>query len=55
VSAFPLQEDIERFNRARDFFGNPVERWNNRLSLKRNACIENYCSGRMALILDCAS
>lgn len=47
------EENIERFNRASDFFGDPVQRWNDRLSLERHVQIENYRSGRMALILDC--
>jgi hypothetical protein len=53
MSAFPLQQEIERFNRASEFFGDPVERWNNRLSLERNVQVENYRRGRMALVLDC--
>lgn len=53
MSTLPLQEDIERFHRASDFFGDPVKRWNDRLSLERHLQVENYCRGRMAFLLDC--
>lgn len=46
-------EIIESVNRARDFFGDPVKRWNDRLILKGSSYVENYCEGRMALILHC--
>jgi len=48
-----VSEQLERLNRALAFVGDPVERWNNRLRLEREGCsyVEDYCSGRLALIL----
>src|SRR6478609_4490354 len=46
-------ENIERFNRARDFFGDPAKRWQDRLSLEGCSKVEEYSCGRMALIVYC--
>lgn len=46
-------ENIERFNRARDFFGDPIKRWQDRLSLEGCSKVEQYRRGRMALIVHC--
>ena len=45
------QERLERLNRARDFFGNPVQRGQDRLTFKGKSHIEEYRGGRMALVL----
>jgi hypothetical protein len=42
---------LEGFNRARDLFGDPFQRRDNRLCFKGKSNIEEYRSGRMALIL----
>jgi hypothetical protein len=47
------QEQLERFNRARDFYGDPLKRWNDRFTPERTSYVEEYCRGRMALVLDC--
>lgn len=45
---------LESIDRARNFFGDPYKRWEDRLTLKSgSAYIENYISGRAALILQC--
>ena len=44
---------LECIDRARNLFGDPVKRWNDRLTLKRNSYIEQYRRGRVALVLDC--
>lgn len=47
-------DQLERLNRARDFFGDPRERWNNRLVLHWGVSkVEEYLRGRMAIILQC--
>jgi hypothetical protein len=46
-------EIVESVNRARRFFGDPVQRWNDRLILKGRSYVENYRNGNMALILHC--
>jgi len=46
-------QQIDRFNRARDYYGDPVERWNDRLILNPASKVEEYLRGRMALILQC--
>jgi hypothetical protein len=53
--AHPLlfsKKDRERLNRARDFFGDPVQRWKDRLTLERGI-LEHYRSGRATVILEC--
>lgn len=44
---------IEQFNRARDFFGDPVQRRKDQLVLTSSSKIENYIHGRTALVLQC--
>ncbi len=46
-------QQLERLNRARKFFGDPRERFNNRLILERVSKVEEYRRGRVALILQC--
>ena len=52
-AALAHSEQVEAFNRARDFFGNPVQRWNDWLALVSGTKTEQYNSGRHALILHC--
>lgn len=47
------QASGKRLNRARDFFGDPAERWNNYAKVQRSSLAENYLAGEVALILDC--
>jgi len=48
----PLSEEqLENLNRARDFFGDPMQRWNDRISPERISLLEEYRSGRLAFIL----
>jgi hypothetical protein len=47
------ETDAERLDRARDFFGDPVKRWNDRLVLEGHSYIEEYVRGRLALVLHC--
>ena len=44
-------EQLERLNRARNFFGDPSQRYDDRLRLEGHSYIEHYCSGQMALVL----
>lgn len=47
-------EDVERFNRARDFFGDVTKRWNDRLSRHEGSPkVEEYICGRVAFIVHC--
>jgi hypothetical protein len=46
-------EQLERLNRACDFFGDPAQRWNDRLVLEGSVLSEVYLSGRAALVLYC--
>jgi hypothetical protein len=46
-------ENVERFNRARYFFGDPAKRWNDRLCLEGSSEVEEYGSGRIAFIMHC--
>ena len=41
----------KRLNRAADFFGDPVKRFNDWLVLEGNSCADLYSCGRIALIL----
>jgi hypothetical protein len=50
-----LERDAERLNRAKRFFGDPVERANNLLAIKRNTTVKEYACGSVALVLDCNS
>lgn len=47
------EQDVKRLNRVADFFGDPLQRWNDRLTLERCSYIEEYCRGRLALVLHC--
>jgi len=47
------REHLECINRARHAFGNFVERLNDRLTGVGDANVEQYCRGRIALVLDC--
>src|SRR5882672_4580852 len=47
------EQERERINRAHDFFGDPVQRRNDRLHIQRSSLIENYRSGQFSLVLDC--
>jgi hypothetical protein len=45
-------ENVERFNRARDYFGDTVKRWNDRVTLAKGiSVVEEYCRGRVAFIV----
>lgn len=44
------QEERERFNRARDFFGDCIQRWEDWLALLRMSKFECVAEGRAALI-----
>jgi hypothetical protein len=46
-------EQLERLNRARDFFGDPKQRWNDRLVVEACVFSKEYLSGRAALALHC--
>jgi len=46
------KKNVERFNRARDFFGDPVKRWSNMLTPERSI-VEEYRRARVAIILEC--
>src|SRR5450432_3883473 len=47
-------EQLKRFNRAVNFFGDPCKRLNDSLILEKpDAYIENYRRGSMALVLHC--
>jgi hypothetical protein len=48
-------EQLKRLNRARNFFGDPRQRYDDRLRLKGHPQIEYYRSGQMALVLHCHS
>jgi hypothetical protein len=50
-SRLSKQERRERFNRAQDFFGDPVQRRDDRLTFEGKSNIEEYIRGRMALVL----
>jgi hypothetical protein len=47
------KEQIECVNRARDFFGDDSQRWNNWRTFIGCSKMEQYYSGSAALILDC--
>ena len=47
------QQDLERLNRARDFFGDPMQRWHDGLTLKNSSKMEAYANGRIALVIQC--
>lgn len=49
----PTEQDLERFNDARNYFFKVMKLWNDRLTLKGSSQWEQYLSGRAALILDC--
>ncbi len=57
VKAIPISvgysETLERFDRARDFFGDTRQRHADRVVLEQGIWSEYYRDGRMALILDC--
>jgi hypothetical protein len=55
IIATSEEQQSERLNCARNFFGDPRQRYDNRLRLERHSCIENYRSGNMALVLHCHS
>jgi hypothetical protein len=46
-------DPLKGINRARDSFRELRERWDNRLVLKRGAYAEDYCRGRIALLVYC--
>src|ERR1700722_5819315 len=48
-----IEQDVERLNRIRDFFGDPTKRWNDRLNLYEKSFGEEYVCGRAALVLHC--
>lgn len=45
------QDELERLNRARDFFGDAHQRFKDRLIVERCSKVEEYRRGRAALIL----
>ena len=47
------ENQVEHFDRAHDFFGDPTKRWDDRLRLEGNSKVKEYLRGRMALVLDC--
>lgn len=47
------EQQVEQFNRLRDFFGDPAKRWDDRLDLHNKAFTEEYICGRAALVLHC--
>jgi hypothetical protein len=49
-SNLPPQEHSERFNRARDLFGDCVQRWEDWLALLRMSKVECVTQGRAALV-----
>jgi hypothetical protein len=51
LSYLSEKKRLERLNRARNFFGDPVQRRDDRLTFEGKSIIEEYSSGRMALIL----
>jgi hypothetical protein len=46
-------ERLERLDSARDFFGDPRQRYEDRLMIERGLWPEDYRRGRLALVLDC--
>jgi hypothetical protein len=46
-------KQLERLNCARDFFGDPVKRWNDWLALVRSSKHEAYTNGYAAFVLKC--
>lgn len=51
LSRLSEKQRLERLNNARNFFGDPVQRWNDRLASEGKSVVEKYSSGRMAFIL----
>lgn len=43
--------NLKRLNRARDFFGDPMERLNHRLALQQRPKSESYADGSLALVI----
>jgi len=46
-----VYQQSETLDRARDFLGNPRERWDDRLRLEGKSYVEQYRDGRMAIVL----
>ncbi|MGA3177318.1 MAG: hypothetical protein ABSE19_08210 [Candidatus Acidiferrum sp.] len=49
-AAIESQEQLERLNRASDFFGDPIKRWSDWFAFVRSSKSKAYASGRAALI-----
>ena len=52
-SGLASQQARERLNDALNFFGDPLQRWRDRLTPENCSFIEEYGNGRMALVLHC--